>query len=263
MRFVVNLPGYAFFVFALLKIFVFPVTEYGRYGGHPLVGMTALQAVALVALGAAWLHWAVPPLSNSLSLFFSRFAAFFSRRLAIPNPPNSPIMIPMSLVFLLAILFTGSGLLYLFHPSKQLPSQGPAPTVVVNFKPLSAIPPSFRIRFPQYADLSDQQLTEKILQKYPEVRLPGGGINWDALSAPTLAEVRNSDAFSSAASAIDIYVHIGGQTFQQLPPSAQDNLCAAGREIRAAMQAYHNTLADLGHMERAIYDITALSGRCK
>lgn len=80
MRRALSLPGYLLFLSALLKVFLFPATEPTRYGDRPLVDMTALQAIALVALGAAWLYWAVPGLQDSLSMLFRWLRSIAQRR---------------------------------------------------------------------------------------------------------------------------------------------------------------------------------------
>jgi hypothetical protein len=65
-----------------------------------------------------------------------------------------------------------------------------------------------------------------------------------------------------AASVIEYNVERLQQDWDTLPPVNKDALCAAGKAIRSAMHSYNNTLADLNHAQRAIYDITAPSGRC-
>jgi hypothetical protein len=65
-----------------------------------------------------------------------------------------------------------------------------------------------------------------------------------------------------ASTVLEIYVDTGSRKFQELHASDKDALCAAGKAIRDSMKAHHNTLADLNHVEREIYDITAPAGRC-
>jgi hypothetical protein len=57
-------------------------------------------------------------------------------------------------------------------------------------------------------------------------------------------------------------VNIAHETWQELLPPDKNSLCVAGKGIRAAMVAHHNTRAALSSTERAIYDITAYPGRC-
>ncbi len=78
----------------------------------------------------------------------------------------------------------------------------------------------------------------------------------------TVKELTESILVGQASTVLDIYVDIGHLTFQQLHASDKDTLCAAGKAIRDSMRTHHNTLADLNHTERAIYDITAPAGRC-
>jgi hypothetical protein len=66
MRALMSLPGYLLFVFAMLKVFVFPATERIGYRDHPLAGMTTLEMLALIGAGTAWLRWIAPALHLSV-----------------------------------------------------------------------------------------------------------------------------------------------------------------------------------------------------
>jgi hypothetical protein len=72
-RLLASVPGYLLFLCALLRVLVWPVTVNGTwpwapdYDVHgPLVGITALQGITLVVLGAAWIRWAVPTIAAKL-----------------------------------------------------------------------------------------------------------------------------------------------------------------------------------------------------
>ena len=66
-----------------------------------------------------------------------------------------------------------------------------------------------------------------------------------------------------AANVIEFNVERFHQGWDELVPINRNTLCAAGKAIRSAMHAWNNTLADLNHAQRAIYDITAPPGRCR
>jgi hypothetical protein len=81
-------------------------------------------------------------------------------------------------------------------------------------------------------------------------------------ATPTLQELERSNALSTAATVLSVWVNIAHETWQELLPPDKNSLCVAGKDIRAAMMAHHNTRAALSSTERAIYDITAYPGRC-
>jgi hypothetical protein len=86
---------------------------------------------------------------------------------------------------------------------------------------------------------------------------------WEVVPAvPTVDNLAYFPIVREASAILDVYVDGSHMTFQQLYASQKDTLCEAGKAIRYSMKAYHNTLADLNHVERAIYDITAPAGRC-
>jgi hypothetical protein len=77
-----------------------------------------------------------------------------------------------------------------------------------------------------------------------------------------LEELPHSVDTMIAANVIEFNVERFHQDWDTLAPINRDDLCVAGRAIRSTMHRYNNTLADLNHMERAIYEITAPAGRC-
>jgi hypothetical protein len=122
---------------------------------------------------------------------------------------------------------------------------------------VAALPPGWRIVNDPYANIFEKTPPPPpapIAQTSPDVRLPN-------LYGPA-PELTESILVGQASTILDIDVDIGHKTFQQLHASDQDTLCAAGKAIRDSMKAHHNTLADLNHVERAIYDFTAPAGRC-
>jgi len=79
----------------------------------------------------------------------------------------------------------------------------------------------------------------------------------------TLQDLTQSADMIIAANVIEFNVERFHQGWDELVPINRNTLCAAGKAIRSAMHAWHNTLADLNHAQRAIYDITAPPGRCR
>ena len=79
----------------------------------------------------------------------------------------------------------------------------------------------------------------------------------------TLEELARSDDMILAASTIEYSVGRLHQDWDMLPPLHRDTLCRAGKAIRSLMHANDNTVADLNHAQRAIYDITEPPGRCR
>jgi hypothetical protein len=79
----------------------------------------------------------------------------------------------------------------------------------------------------------------------------------------TLEELAHSVDIIMAANVIEFDVHTFHQEWDGITPIHRETLCAAGKAIRSAMRTYQNTVADLTRAERAIYDITAPSGRCR
>src|SRR5438445_7422080 len=79
MRAFLSLPGYLLFLCAALRVLIYPVTRGSAWpwaptyswSPQPLVGMTALQAITLAVLGAAWLRWGAPMLSDKLLVLLS------------------------------------------------------------------------------------------------------------------------------------------------------------------------------------------------
>jgi len=66
-----------------------------------------------------------------------------------------------------------------------------------------------------------------------------------------------------AASVIEYNVERLKQDWDALIPFHKGALCRAGNAIRSAMHTYGNTVADLNHVQRAVYDITEPAGRCR
>lgn len=62
---------------------------------------------------------------------------------------------------------------------------------------------------------------------------------------------------------IEIQVERFHGEWDALVPIHKDTLCRAAKSIRSAMHAHNNTITDLNHVQRAIYDITAPPGRCR
>jgi hypothetical protein len=80
---------------------------------------------------------------------------------------------------------------------------------------------------------------------------------------PRTLDLPQSQDVILATSTIEYNVERLGQDWDTLPPLQRDALCGAGNAIRSVMQAHGKTLADLSHVQRAIYDITVPSGRCR
>jgi hypothetical protein len=80
---------------------------------------------------------------------------------------------------------------------------------------------------------------------------------------PTLRELGQSADVKVATSVIEYNVEHLHQDWNTLVPLDRDALCGAGKAIRSAMHEYGSTVADLNHVQRAIYDITELPGRCR
>jgi hypothetical protein len=80
---------------------------------------------------------------------------------------------------------------------------------------------------------------------------------------PTLQELAQSADMRVATSVIEYNVERLRQDWNMLVPLDKHALCAAGKAIRSAMHTYRNTVADLNQVQRAIYDITEPSGRCR
>ena len=96
----------------------------------------------------------------------------------------------------------------------------------------------------------------------PPLESPTPSPTVQAPPVPTVSVLADSVIVSRASSVLNYWVDSLNQTFQQLHAEDKDTLCAAGKAIRDSMKAHRNTLADLNHVERAIYDITAPAGRC-
>jgi hypothetical protein len=202
-----TIPGYLLFPSAMLMCFVFPASEPTRFGAQPVIGMTALQAVTLVALGTAWFRWAVPALQAAVSRFRS------GRRQAV-----------VVWGFMLVLAVVG---LKVFQANQSML-------------------PSTQIEPPSPLDI-----------------LPGSSPPSTPSPPRTLEELTKSADMIIAANVIEFNVERFQQGWDELVPINRDALCAAGKAIRSAMHAYNNTLADLDRAQRAIYDITAASGRCR
>lgn len=82
-------------------------------------------------------------------------------------------------------------------------------------------------------------------------------------ATPTVEDIAKSDDLMAAGAILNIWVNIAHETWQELYPADRGKLCTVGKEIRTAMKAHHNTLADLTHTERAVYDITLPADRCR
>lgn len=80
---------------------------------------------------------------------------------------------------------------------------------------------------------------------------------------PTLGELSQSPDMMLATSVIEIQVERLHADWDALVPIHREALCRTGKSIRSAMHAHNNTITDLNHVQRAIYDITAPPGRCR
>lgn len=212
---VLSFPGYLLFLSAVLKVFVFPATEQTQYSAHPLVGMTALQALTLAALGAAWLRWAVPALHE---VGVDRF-----------RPGRRQIVAGVGFVILLVII----GGLRVLQQTPEPVAPPPAPPNLV--KQYEQQPPPHK---------------SSALAPAP-------------LPPRTLEELTHSVEMVPAANIVDFDVETLHRGWNALTARRKDRLCDAGKVIRTAMHTYHNTVVDLNHVQRAIYDVTEPPGRCR
>jgi hypothetical protein len=227
-RFLLDLPAYLLFMCGALRVLVYPVTRGGAWPWSPPYSWNSQPLVGMTALQALTF--------GILGVAWLRWV-----RPAIAGSLTSILAKRRLRLVLTALSVTALLLLaLLWFRERFAPPLAPMPAVQTPSLPTST----------------------PLIPLEPPPSLPAVSPSV-IVEVPTLEELARSQDIASAVSVIDIYVNIAHKEFWDLDPDGKDRLCTAGKEIRGSMKAHGNTIADLNHTERAIYDLTAPRGRCK